>query len=548
MSGIVIKGGTVVDGTGAPGFRADVAIDRGRISRIAPDLDGDLELDASDHVVAPGFIDIHTHYDAQVFWDPPLTPSCFHGVTTVVAGNCGFTIAPIRPEHPDLIARTLQRVEDMDVNALRVGVPWTFESFPEYLSAVQANGLGLNFSVYVGHSALRLYVMGDDAYERAATPDEVATMQSVLRAGMATGATGFATSYSPTHNGADGKPVPSRQAERSELEALLATLAGTGKGVAQFTAGEDLMFDDIYDLQRRIGGRFTYAAVLAWPNGSHLRVLEVNREARERGAEVWPQVSPTPLRFSMLMTAPFILNANPVFGELVALEPAARAAAFSDAEWRRQALAFWDTSGMKPRWETFEVQESELHPELVGRRLSDVASETGRTAFDVLLDAAALEPTIRIACTIANDDEDEVAKILKDEYCTLGVSDAGAHVGQICDAPQATQYLGHWIRDRGLLPLEEAVHRLTMRQAEILGFSDRGRLVPGAAADVVVFDPASISTGPVRRVRDFPADSERLTADAPTGMRHVLVNGVPIRIDGVQDLAVRPGQLVSPSN
>src|SRR5438105_4008889 len=236
----VIRGGTVVDGTGGPGRRADVAIEGGRIVEIGERLTGDVELDASGHVVAPGFVDIHTHYDAQVFWDPALTPSCFHGVTTVVAGNCGFSIAPTRPEHRDLIARTLEKVEDMDVAALEAGIPWDFASFPEYLASVERRGLGLNFAAYLGHTALRLFVMGDAAYEREATPDEIERMRQVLREGMEAGAAGFATSYAPTHVGAAGKNVPSRFASRDELRALLGVLGEMKLGVAGFAPGGGL--------------------------------------------------------------------------------------------------------------------------------------------------------------------------------------------------------------------------------------------------------------------------------------------------------------------
>src|SRR5579872_2767794 len=205
---VVIRGGTVVDGTGAPGRRADVGISDGRITAVAPRVDGAHVLEADGHIVAPGFIDIHTHYDAQVFWDPALTPSCYHGVTTVVAGNCGFSIAPTRPEHRDLIARTLENVEDMDVATLAAGIPWDFETFPEYLDSVARRGVNLNFGAYIGHTALRLFGMGDAAYERAATPDELGRMQDILREALLAGAAGFATSFALTHRGADGKPIP----------------------------------------------------------------------------------------------------------------------------------------------------------------------------------------------------------------------------------------------------------------------------------------------------------------------------------------------------
>jgi N-acyl-D-aspartate/D-glutamate deacylase len=528
---------------------ADLGIDGGRVSAIGADLEGERVLDATGHVVAPGFIDIHTHYDAQVFWDPQLTPSCYHGVTTVVAGNCGFSIAPTRPEHVDLIARTLENVEDMDVAALAEGVPWdTFSTFPEYLASVERSGLGLNFGAYIGHTALRLFAMGDDAYERAATAEEIAGMQVILREAMEAGAAGFATSFAPTHRGADGKPVPSRFAERAELDALLETLGDVGKGVAAFTPGELIGVDELYEVQPTIGVPFTYTALLTMPTGSHLRMLDVNDAGWAKGAEVWPQTSPRPLKFSMSMTEPFTLNVNPQFATLMSQGIDARTAAYADPVFREKALADWEgvTFG-KPRWDTYEVAESAMRPQLDGRRLTELAEEWGKTPFDTLMDLAVDEPTIRIGCMLANDDPDEVAKVLVRDHITLGLSDAGAHVSQLCDAPQATDYLGNWVRDRKLLPMEEAIRRLTSQQADIFGLADRGRLVPGAWADVVVFDPETVAPGPLRRVRDFPAGSERLTADAPVGVRHVVVNGVPIQVDGVHDADARPGQLVRPA-
>ena len=548
MSELVIKGGTVVDGTGAPGVAADVAIDGGRITDVGPNLKGDRVLDASGHVVAPGFIDIHTHYDAQVFWDPQLTPSCFHGVTTVVAGNCGFSIAPTRPEHVSLIARTLENVEDMDVDALAAGVPWdTFSTFPEYLKSVESNGLGLNYTAYIGHTALRLFVMGDEAYEREATDDEILRMQQVIREAMDAGAAGFATSFAPTHRGADGKPVPSRFATREEVVSLLQALGETGRGVAALTPGDVLSVDDFYELQPQIGIPFTYTALLSMPTGHHLRMLAANDAGWENGAQVWPQVSPRPLKFSMLMTEPFLLNTNPQFGELMTAGVEARRKAYADPAFRAQAVESWKSATMRPRWDTYEVSESATHPELNGRRLSDLAAERNADPFDVLMDLAADEPLMRVGAMLANDDPDEVAKLITADHCTFGLSDAGAHVSQLCDAPQATDLLGNWVRDKQVMQLEEAVRRLTSQQADIYGFAERGRIATGKAADVVVFDPETVAPGPLRRLRDFPANSERLTADEPIGIRHVLVNGTPIQTDGVHDAEARPGQLVRPA-
>ncbi|MEX0847126.1 MAG: amidohydrolase family protein, partial [Ilumatobacteraceae bacterium] len=260
----LIRGGTVVDGTGAPGVRADVMVEGDRIVAIGTSL-GDAEhvIDADGLVVAPGFIDIHTHYDAQVFWDPALTPSCFHGVTTVVAGNCGFSIAPTRPDDRDLIARTLEKVEDMDPASLNAGIPWEFESFPEYLAAVERHGSALNFAAYIGHTPLRIFVMGDDASGRTATPDEVERMAVLVGEAMDAGAAGFATSFAVTHRGADGRPIPSRWADRTEIEALCRAVGTTGRGTVGINgAAENLRFEQIYDLQLTLGVPVTYTALL----------------------------------------------------------------------------------------------------------------------------------------------------------------------------------------------------------------------------------------------------------------------------------------------
>ncbi|MBX6388109.1 MAG: amidohydrolase family protein [Frankia sp.] len=552
MVDLVIRGGTVVDGTGAPARRADVAVAGGRVVAVAERLgsavvaEAATVLDASGHVVAPGFIDIHTHYDAQVFWDPRLTPSCYHGVTTVIAGNCGFSIAPTRPRHRELIARTLESVEDMDVEALRAGIPWDFATFGEYLASVGSRGLALNFGAYIGHTPLRLYVMGEDGYERAATADEIDEMCAVLTDAMAAGAMGIATSILPLHHGADGRPVPSRLASREELEALLAAQGRTGRGVAALTLG-DLDATEIYDMQLRAGIPFTYSALLTRPDGSHRRLLEINEAGWARGARVWPQVTPRPLRFTVPMTNPYPFNVWEPFAALAGQPLEARLAAYADPDWRREALARGRTDGFALRWETYLVAESQRFPELVDRRISDLAAERGVTPLDALLDLAVVEPELRVACIVANDDQAEVAALLTQERVAYGLSDAGAHVGQLCDAPQATDLLGIWVRERGVVGLEQAVHGLTGRQADILGLPDRGRLLPGHHADIVVFDPETIAPGPIRRVADFPAGSSRLTADQPTGIRHVLVNGTPIHRDGVHLDDARPGTLVRPA-
>ena len=549
---IVIRGGTVVDGTGSPGFVADVAISDGRVVAIGADLRGETELDATGCIVAPGFIDIHTHYDAQVFWDPAMTPSVYHGVTTVVAGNCGFSIAPTRPQHRELIARTLEKVEDMDVASLIEGIPWEFESFPEYLSAVERRGTVLNFAAFIGHTPMRIYAMGDEAVGREATSEEIATMADMVREAMDAGAAGFASSFAITHRGADGQPIPSRWAGQEEIEALCSVVGEVGRGVVAVNGGQQLSMADCYDMQPRIGAPITFTALLTTSTGTHLQALETHKAGRARGADVWPQVSCRPLSFSMTMVEPFTLNTNPVFAELMPLTLDERRDAYSDPAWRERVRTAWENKqGLQPRWDTYEVMQSTVHPENIGGRITDLAVAAGAEPFDHVLDLALEEPDLklRVKAMLANDDVDGVEILLQADGCTLGLSDAGAHVGQLCDAVLATDLLGTWVRDRKVLTLEDAVHKLTQVQADLFGFTDRGVLRVGAHADVVVFDPDTVAPGPVKRVQDFPAGAERLTADEPTGMRHLLVNGVPVRVDGemVDDaLANRPGVLVRP--
>ena len=542
MADIVIRGGTVIDGSGAPGRAADVAIAGGVIREIRKNLRGDLELDASGCVVAPGFIDIHTHYDAQVFWDPALRPSSFHGVTTVIAGNCGFAIAPTRPEHRDVIVHTLENVEDMDPATLSAGIVWDFETVPEYLEAVRRRGTALNFTAYVGHSPLRLYVMGDAAYERAATPDEIERMSALVREGIAAGAAGFSTSFSYAHRGVDGKPVPSRFAEADEVEALFLAAGEAGKGVVLITPGKQCTYADVYEWQPRVGRPFTYP-MFAAPGGKHLEPLALHEAALARGAQVWPQVTPRPLTMQFTMADPYSLNTGTVFGELLQGDRNARIAAYRDPAWRSRAAADLEKSPMKPRWETFEVSESDRYPELVSRRVSDLARERNCGPLDVLCALAVDEDlTTRFRTYIANDDADAVAHLLTHDHMALGLSDAGAHVDQLCDAPLPTDLLGRWVRERQVMPLEQAVRKLTGEPADMFGFVRRGYLRENYWADVTVFDPATVGTGPTRRVRDFPADGERLTAEEPTGLRHVLVNGTPIRRDEQQlELGELPG-------
>jgi N-acyl-D-aspartate/D-glutamate deacylase len=541
----VIRGGTVLDGSGAPGVDADVLVRDGRVEAIGPRLAGDSTLDASGAVVAPGFIDIHTHYDAQVFWDPALTPSCFHGVTTVVAGNCGFSIAPTREADRETIALTLEKVEDMNPATLMEGIPWDFETFPEYLESVERRGTMLNFAAYIGHTALRIFHMGDAAYERAATQEEVAGMAASVREAMQAGAVGLATSFAPTHVGVGGKPICSRMAEFSEFEALASELSSLGRGVIEATLGEGFGFDEIYDFQRRVGVPLTYTALLAipglWQHGSAVHAKQL-----VRGTGVWPQVSVRKLTLQTQLKQPFAFDQAECFAELYAHPPEVRLERYKDAEWRKRAVEELEHAALAARWENFSLAESEVHTDLIGRDLVDIAAERGETPLDTMI-SLSLDENLetRFRYILANDDEEGIAHLIQQEQMAMGLSDAGAHVGMLCDAPLPTDLLGNWVRERGVIPLEKAVHKLTAEPAGIFRFEDRGVLREGAHADICVFDPDTVGPGGIRRVRDFPANADRLTADQPTGIRHVLVNGTPIQEDGetlIGELESQPGQ------
>jgi N-acyl-D-amino-acid deacylase len=549
---VVIRGGTVVDGSGSPGQVADVAIRDGRITEIGPGLAGTRVLDATGQIVAPGFIDIHTHYDAQVFWDPSLTPSSFHGVTTVVAGNCGFSIAPVHPESVGLLARTLQHVEDMSFDTLSAGVPWDeFETFPQYLDAISRRGTALNYSCYVGHTAVRMYVMGDEAYERAATPAEIARMQSVVGEAMDGGAIGFASSASPTHNGESGRPVPSRVGDLAELRALLQPVRTAKRGVVALLPGGVISHQEVFDLQREIGRPFTWTALLTVPGYPyHEGVMAEHDAAWADGVEVWPQVSCRPLVFQMNLSEPFTLNMRPTFAALMGKSRADRLAAYRDRSWRDKAWAeAGGGSGSMPvNWANISVATSGSHPELNERAVVALAEDRGCTPLDVVLDIS-LDDDLetRFWSVLANNDPEGIAWLLPRDNVLLGLADSGAHVSQLCDACFSTDLLGNWVRDRGVMPLERAIHKLTGEPAQVYGLTDRGTVTVGKAADLCVFDPETIAPGPLRRVHDFPANGERLTADAPVGMTHTLVNGVPIRVDGQpheDGLAARPGTVL----
>ncbi|HEY2213697.1 MAG TPA: amidohydrolase family protein, partial [Acidimicrobiales bacterium] len=409
----------------------------------------------------------------------------------------------------------------------------------------------LNFGCYVGHTAVRLFVMGEDAYERAATPEEIATMQTVVSEAMAGGAIGFASSSSPTHNGDRGRPVPSRVSDINELRALLQPLRGNARGVVALLPGGVMTHQQVFELQREIGRPFTWTALLTvkgYPY--HEKVIDEHDAAWADGVEVWPQVSCRPLVFQMNLSEPFTLNMRPSFAALMGITKEARIAAYRDPAWRENAWA--DVSGKSGgfplNWANISVAESASHPDLSDRPVATVAEERGCTPLDVMLDISLDDDlTSRFWSVLANDDPEAIAWLLPRDNVLLGLADSGAHVSQLCDACFSTDLLGNWVRERGVMPIERAIHKLTGEPAQVYGLADRGTVTVGKQADLCVFDPTTVGPGPLRRVHDFPANGERLTADAPVGMTHTLVNGVPIRVDGAssdQGLAARPGRVL----
>ncbi len=549
---LMIRGGTLIDGTGSPGQVGNLAIRDGRIAGLG-DVVGtaDRNVDAEGCIVAPGFVDIHTHYDAQVFWDRGLSISPWHGVTTVVMGNCGFGIAPTRPQHRELILRTLENVEGMSFEALSAGIgdDWPFESFPEFLDAVESRGTAINVGALVGHTPVRIHVMGEEAAKREATPEEVRQMADLVRDALDGGALGFATSKAPTHVGFNGLPVPSRAASLEEIEILAGCLGEAGFGVMQATVGRGFFLDQFAEIYRATRRPVAWTALLAGMGGPdwERHTLEASAKLQEQGTQVFPQVSCRPLMVEFQFKAPFPYQSMSLFEPVSAADFEGKKRIYADPDFREAFRARGNQGGIAGRWTDTVIAECAEDPSLDDRNVAEVAEERGIHPVDLVLDLALrsnLEARFRVAA--ANTDEETVAELLQHESVMLGLSDAGAHASQLCDACFSTHLLGHWVREKDVLSLEQAVRLLTSRSAEIFGIRDRGRLAPGWAADVTLFDAETVGCSPLRRVHDFPGGADRLVSDA-SGIRAVFVNGVAIREDGHDVLdpdGPLPGRLI----
>jgi N-acyl-D-aspartate/D-glutamate deacylase len=556
---LLIRGGTVVDGTGATGRRADVGVVDGRVVTIGEVGDAARQtIDAGDLVVTPGFIDVHTHLDAQVFWDNTLSPSPLHGVTTVLAGNCGFSTAPLVAREARFLMRMLARVEGMPLISLETGVPWDWDTTASYLDRVQAKRPAANMGFMVGHSAIRRAVMGEAASARRATPDEIDAMAVLLRDGLAAGGLGFSSTWAATHNDADGIPVPSRHADTDELVQLAAVCREFDGTSLEFLAQAGGDFDEA-SMDAMIRMSVAARRTLNWnvinPSVENramcLQRLGLSDRARTAGGSVVGLVMPIRTMPHFTFKTGYALDMLPGWAGPMAAPPAQRLGMLRDpagrAELARLAAQPSAVAHLS-RWETYLVLDT-FSPETkryAGRNVGDIGAEEGKDPFDALADIVCADD---LHTTFTFDrpepsaaDWDVKLEIMRDPRARIGASDAGAHLDFSASYDYPTRLLGEIVRDRGLMPLEEMVSRLTAAPAELYGLSDRGQLVEGAWADMVIFDAETISSTPYQMKSDLPGGAERLVSDA-IGIEHVFVNGIEIVADGRFNQE-RPGRVL----
>jgi N-acyl-D-aspartate/D-glutamate deacylase len=556
MYDLVIRNALLVDGAGGPAQAGDLAVKDGRIARIAPKIAEAAErvVDAEGQALAPGFVDCHTHYDAQLFWDPTISPSSQHGVTTVLAGNCGFSIAPLSREAAPYLLRMLARVEGMPQASLEAGVPWDWESFGDYLARVEGR-IGLNMGFMCGHSALRRVVMGERAVGQEATADELEQMKRLLARSLSEGAMGFSSTISESHNDAEGLPVPSRHATREELVALArvcrdhpGTLLELLPGVERFGDYEmGLMTEMSLAAERSLN----WNAISVGPGNEAFVAHQVATAdyARKAGADVvgLAMVSSPMVRLNLY--SGFFFDTFDGWGELFKLSIPDRIAVLKDPE-RRRELDRRAVAGMRETmkrfcdWANFVVVDSRDRS-VVGLKVGELAQRQGKTPIDAMMDVAISDGLRTVFETPPSAEGEQVwkrrAELWRDDRTVVGASDAGAHLDMI-DAFAFSSHLLAASRDHRLMPLEEAVRLVTRAPAELMGLKDRGLLKEGWRADLVLFDPATIACGPTYVRHDLPGEEMRLYAD-PVGVRKVFVNGVLIVEDGEHTGAL-PGQVL----
>jgi N-acyl-D-amino-acid deacylase len=528
-----ITGGTIVDGTKAPRRVGDVGIKDGKIVALgsAP-AEAVRTIDATGMVVSPGFVDIHTHYDAQIVWDQLVRCSPWHGVTT-------------------MIMRTLENVEGMSVQALKAGLTmdWPFETFPEYLDAVEGRGCAVNVAALLGHTALRMYVMGEDSVEREATPDEIAEQRRILTEALEAGALGFASSKAVTHVAYDGKPVPSRIATPEEIIEIAGALADFDHGVMQATVGRGLSHNEFARIAELTGKPVSWTALLSGTPGQDHRVeLAKAAAVAARGLPVYPQVAVQPVQFELSWKAPFLYEALRCFAPVSKADLEGKKAIYADAEWREQFKEKAGNGGkIGDRWARTTISYYPIDTSLEGANVQEIADAQGRDPVDVVLDLALdAELEMRITQDVINYDRDSIQELLEDPNTVIGLSDAGAHASQLCDAKYSTEFLSTFVRERQAFTLEEGVHMLTQRPAQVFGITDRGTLEIDKPADVVIFDAGDVGHLGKTRVYDLPGGADRIISEAK-GIKAVIVNGTVIRQDDVDQVspgAGLPGRLL----
>lgn len=535
MNDFVIRNALVVDGSGVSPSIGDVAVKGQRIAAVGGrGLRAASSVDGTGLVIAPGFVDIHTHYDAQLTWDPTATPSPQMGVTTVVIGNCGFGIAPCRPEHRDLTLRNLTKVEGMPLDALRNGVVWGFESFGGYLDNLEQNGAVPNVAALANHSCIRTYVMGTDAVRRAATTDEIERMAASLRDAMRAGAIGLGTSTLESHNGAGGVPMPSRLACEAEFRALAEVLGEFERGVLQITKGEKPSLEFIEHLAAVSGRPAQICPMLQDPGNPHhvFDSMRAYADAAERGLELYGQMSPFPEIMDFTLREPFPLEGLDTWSPAMAAEgDDALAAVYRKEAFRGRVKAELATRGAPFRfsnqWSSMRIKTpaGDTGRAVMGRSIAELAAIGGVHPLDYLLDLA-LADGLETEFTVGmfNADEDAVAELMRHEQSCIGLGDAGAHLSFFCQAGTGLYLLQRYVRERCDLTLEDAVMRLTNRPARAMRISERGRIAPGTFADLVLFDPETVGLGPRCMVDDLPGGLGRVHTP-PTGVHGVWVNG-----------------------
>jgi N-acyl-D-aspartate/D-glutamate deacylase len=561
MLDLVLRGGVVVDGSGRPGVVADVGVRAGRVVAVGSvDEPAHRTVDATDLVVAPGIIDPHTHYDAQLCWDPTASPSSGHGVTTVIGGNCGFSLAPLEPADGDYLRRMMARVEGMSLAALETGVDWSWRTFGEYLDRLEG-GIAVNAGFLVGHCALRRAVLGPEASSRPATDDEIGAMRRLLAGSLRAGGLGFSSSQSHTHSDGDGQPVPSRAADTDELLALCATVRDHPGTVLEYITGGCL--DGFSDDEVERMARMSVAArrplnwnVLSVDARTPERVagqLRPSDRAAELGGRVLALTMPTIGEMNMSFATFCALWLLPGWGEVYALAVPDRIERLRDPATRRAlaAGARSEAAGVIGRlagWAGYTIGEtfSDANAGCTGRTVAEIAAERGTSPFDTLCDVVIADGLRTVLWPRPTDDDDDSwrlrASLWEDPRVLIGGSDAGAHLDRMCAAPYPTAFLADCIRGRRLVTMETAIRLMTAVPAEQFGLVDRGRIVGGAVADLVVFDPATVAAGPARSVTDLPGGGRRLVAD-PLGVAHVFVGGQEIVAAGA-DTGARPGAVL----